>query len=64
MYGEELDQTTAMWWSPDGRKLAFYRFDESGVPDYYLQLDQTKLQSSVDTEAYPKPAHRIRLSIC
>jgi dipeptidyl-peptidase-4 len=54
VYGEELDQVTAMWWSPDGRKLAFYRFDESGVPDYYLQLDQTKLQSSVDTEAYPK----------
>jgi dipeptidyl-peptidase 4 len=54
VYGEELDQTTAMWWSPDGRKLAFYRFDESAVPDYYLQLDQTKLQSIVDTEAYPK----------
>jgi dipeptidyl-peptidase-4 len=54
VYGEELDQITAMWWSPDSRKLAFYRFDESMVPDYYLQLDQTKLQSSVDTEAYPK----------
>jgi dipeptidyl-peptidase-4 len=54
VYGEELDQNTAMWWSPDSRKLAFYRFDESPVPDYYLQLDQTKLQSAVDTEAYPK----------
>jgi dipeptidyl-peptidase 4 len=54
VYGEELGQTTAMWWSPDGRRLAFYRFDESAVPDYYLQLDQTKLQSSIDTEAYPK----------
>jgi dipeptidyl-peptidase-4 len=54
VYGEELGQTTAMWWSPDGRKLAFYRFDESAVPDYYLQLDQTKLQSTIDTEAYPK----------
>ena len=54
VYGEELDQITAMWWSPDSRKLAFYRFDESSVPDYYLQLDQTKLQSTVDTEAYPK----------
>ncbi len=43
-----------MWWSPDSRKLAFYRFDESGVPDYHLQLEQTKLQSTVDTEAYPK----------
>jgi dipeptidyl-peptidase 4 len=54
VYGEELGQTTAMWWSPDGTKLAYYRFDESPVPDYYLQLDQTKLQSTVDVEAYPK----------
>jgi dipeptidyl-peptidase-4 len=54
VYGEELDQITAMWWSPDSRRLAFYRFDEGPVPDYYLQLDQTKLQSAVDTEAYPK----------
>jgi dipeptidyl-peptidase-4 len=54
VYGEELRQTTAMWWSPDGTKLAYYRFDESKVPDYYLQLDQTKVQSTVDTEAYPK----------
>ena len=54
VYGEELGQNTAMWWSPDSRRLAYYRFDESQVPDYYLQLDQTKLQSSIDTEAYPK----------
>lgn len=54
VYGEELGQRTAMWWSPDGRKLAYYRFDESKVPDYYLQLDQAKLQSRVDVEAYPK----------
>ncbi len=54
VYGEELEQKTAMWWSPDGRHLAFYRFDESEVADYYLQLDQTKLQSSMDVEAYPK----------
>ena len=54
VYGEELGQTTAMWWSPDSTKLAYYRFDEKQVPDYYLQLDQTKLQSTIDTEAYPK----------
>src|SRR5205085_870011 len=36
VYGEELSQRTAMWWSPDGKKLAFYRFDESKVPDFYL----------------------------
>ncbi len=54
VYGEELDQTTAMWWSPDSSKIAFYRFDESRVPDYFLQLDQTKLYSKPDIEAYPK----------
>jgi len=54
VYGEELDQITAMWWSPDSQKLAFYRFDEKNVPDYYLQLDQTKLYSKMDIEPYPK----------
>jgi dipeptidyl-peptidase 4 len=54
VYGEELNQNTAIWWSPDGRRVAFYYFDESGVADYYLQLDQTKLQSTIDVEAYPK----------
>jgi dipeptidyl-peptidase-4 len=54
VYGEELDQTSAMWWSPNSKKIAFYRFDESPVPDYFLELDQTKLQSKMDVEAYPK----------
>src|SRR5712691_953706 len=54
VYGEELSQKTAMWWSPDGRKLAYYRFDETLVPDYYLTLNQTRLQSTLDVEAYPK----------
>jgi dipeptidyl-peptidase-4 len=53
VYGEELEQQTAMWWSPDSRKLAYYRFDESHVPDFYMALNQTLLQTTVDTEAYP-----------
>jgi dipeptidyl-peptidase-4 len=54
VYGEELGQNTAFWWSPSGTKLAYYRFDETPVPDYFLQLGQTRLQSTVDVEAYPK----------
>ena len=53
VYGEELSQQTAMWWSPDARHLAYYRFDESQVRDYYLTMDQTRLQSTVDVEAFP-----------
>ena len=54
VYGEELEQVTAMWWSPDSTKLAYYRFDEKAVPDFYVTLNQTQLQTTVDTEAYPK----------
>jgi dipeptidyl-peptidase-4 len=54
VYGEELGQNTAMWWSPDSQKLAFYRFDESPVKDFFLQMSQTQVQSALDVEAYPK----------
>ncbi|MFO0815031.1 MAG: DPP IV N-terminal domain-containing protein [Gemmatales bacterium] len=54
VYGEELYQNSAMWWSPDSKKLAYYRFDESKVKDFYLQLNQTKIQSTMDIEPYPK----------
>ncbi|MGH7502171.1 MAG: DPP IV N-terminal domain-containing protein [Longimicrobiales bacterium] len=54
VYGEELGQNTAMWWSPDNAQLAYYGFDESPVQDYLLQLDQTQIQSTMDVEAYPK----------
>jgi dipeptidyl-peptidase 4 len=55
VYGEELEQRTAMWWSPDSRKLAYYRFDEKQVKDYYLQMTQVDVQDTLDVEAYPKP---------
>ncbi len=54
VYGEELGVREAMWWSPDSRKLAFYRFDESSVKDYFITLDEGKVQDRLDTEAYPK----------
>ena len=54
VYGEELRQNTAMWWSPDGTKLAYYRFDESGVKDFYLQLNQTQIQDSLGHRGLPQ----------
>jgi dipeptidyl-peptidase 4 len=55
VYGEELSQTTAIWWSSDSKKVGFYRFDESQVKDFYLQMNQTQVQDTMDVEAYPKP---------
>jgi len=54
VYGEELRQNTAMWWSPDGRKIAFYRFEERNAKKYYVIYNQTQIQDSLETEAYPK----------
>ncbi|MGH7469663.1 MAG: DPP IV N-terminal domain-containing protein [Longimicrobiales bacterium] len=54
VYGEELDQNTAMWWSSDSKKLAYYGIDEKPVSQYYLQMDQTRWYSKLDIEAYPK----------
>ena len=55
VYGEELDQTTAMWWSPDSRFIAFYRFDESQVKDFFILGGWTEVNTRVLSEAYPKP---------
>lgn len=54
VYGEELGQRTAMWWSPDSKKIAFYKFQEKNVKKYYVLLNQLKLQDSLEIEAYPK----------
>jgi len=54
VYGEELGQITAMWWSPDSKKIAFYRFEEKDADMYYVLYDQVKIQDSIEVEAYPK----------
>jgi dipeptidyl-peptidase-4 len=55
VYGEELDQNTAMWWSPDSSRLAFYEFDERMVEDYHLVRGWTALRTEILREGYPKP---------
>lgn len=58
VYGEELDQNTAMWWSPDSRKLAFYEIDEREMRDYVLTTDNTQRYTSTQTVRYPKSGDR------
>lgn len=54
VYGEELGQTTAIWWAPNSQQVGYYRFDESQVKDFYLGMNQTGIQTILDVEAYPK----------
>lgn len=53
VYGEELDQQDAMWWSPDGSKLAFYEVAETHMKDYHLSVRNTELYPSLETTRYP-----------
>lgn len=53
VYPEEFDQLTAYWWSPDGRKIAYYEFDESAVHKYPLVHD-LKPEAEVEMQSYPK----------
>ncbi|MDX2064577.1 MAG: DPP IV N-terminal domain-containing protein [Fimbriimonadaceae bacterium] len=54
VYGEELGVREAMWFSPDSKHLAYYRFDERPVRDFYLGMKQSEFYVDLDTEAYPK----------
>lgn len=55
VYLEEFSVSQPVWWSPDGKKLAWMRYDETKVEDYFLQLDQTKTLSTMLVQAYPHP---------
>jgi len=36
VYEEEFGFAKAWYWSPDGKKIAFYRFDESRVKEFFM----------------------------
>lgn len=57
VYEEEWGLEDALRWSPDGEKLAFLRFDESGVRDYSLDLygpDGNTPEDDVTAPRYPR----------
>ncbi len=56
VYWEEIwdREDAGFWWSPDGRRLAYYRFDEREVPAHPL-VDEIPLAPAVRWQKYPKP---------
>ena len=59
VYEEELGFTKAFFWSPDSKKIAYYRFDESEVPEYTLQnWNQGQLYPDNYTFKYPKAGEK------
>jgi dipeptidyl-peptidase-4 len=53
VYEEEFEFTKAYAWSPDGQKIAYYRFDESGVPEFSMILYDS-LYPHIFTYKYPR----------
>jgi dipeptidyl-peptidase-4 len=54
VYEEELGVRDAWRWSPDGRSIAFWHFDSSGVPLYTLVDTVSTLYPTLTTIPYPK----------
>ncbi len=53
VYEEELSLVDGFRWSPDGRRIAFWRFDQSAIPAFYL-IDETTLYPELKPVRYPK----------
>ena len=53
VYEEELGLRDAFRWSPDGSKIAFWRFDQSPIETFYM-IDETTLYPTLLPLRYPK----------
>lgn len=58
VYEEEFALPNGMYWSPDSRKIAFYRFDESMVKEFAMTMYNTGLYPQPSTFKYPKAGER------
>ncbi|HET7464544.1 MAG TPA: S9 family peptidase [Longimicrobium sp.] len=54
VYEEEFGLRDAFRWSPDGRQIAYWQFDMTGVRDFLLINDTDSLYSFVVPVQYPK----------
>ena len=54
VYEEEFGLVNAFFWSPDGTKIAFYRFDEREVKKFSMDMFQRELYPTQYEFRYPK----------
>ena len=65
VYEEELSLVDGFRWSPDGQRIAFWRFDQSPIETFYL-IDEMTLYPELKAVRYPKAGtdnSRVRLGV-
>jgi dipeptidyl-peptidase-4 len=65
LYREELDFESGLLWSPDGKRIAYWVFDETGVPAFPM-VDAREVHPEVEPQFYPRPGDpnpRVRLRV-
>jgi len=58
VYEEEFSLLTGMQWSPDSKKIAFFRFDETEVKQFNLTKFENNLYPENYTFKYPKAGEK------
>ena len=53
VYPEELDCTTAYWWSPDSSRIAYYEMDERPVTRYPI-VDMSSPAGAIEYTRFPQ----------
>ena len=53
LYPEELDASTAYWWSPDSTKIAYYEMDERPVTQYPI-VDMSSPAGAIEYTRFPQ----------
>lgn len=54
VYEEELNLRDAFRWSPDSKRIAFWRIDQSQEPQHPI-MDQSQVHAKANLERYPQP---------
>ncbi|MFM6954561.1 MAG: S9 family peptidase, partial [Sphingobacteriaceae bacterium] len=57
VYEEEFSFAQAFYWSPDGKKIAFYKFNEKEVPEFSMTIFDGLYPTEYKYK-YPKPGEK------